>query len=196
MTTHEPVQPDTPGQAISDAPPMVRAGQAWWLVVLLGVVTLAAGVAVLTRPAAGALALAVLFGAWLLVTGGVHVLAAVFGAGHGTGWRVLIGVLGALLAVGGAVLLVSPLRSLATLVLFVGLSFIVEGITDVVVAVTDRDARNRLLLGVLGVIAVIAGALVIANPALGLATVVALAGFWLIVSGVLRIAYGFTLRAA
>lgn len=99
--------------------------RARWIEIVLGLLALVAGVFILFNPLLGALSLVWVIGAWLLVAGIVQVVAA-FRALHDRGWRLLLGVVDAVL---GALLLFSgPVTGLAFLAIAVGISFLFRAV--------------------------------------------------------------------
>src|SRR5262249_23566924 len=97
------------------------------LTVVLGVLTLAAGIVCLFRPSASLLVIAVLLAVgWLLE--GFSSLAAGFASGISGGMRTWLLIAGALLVVGGLVVLFFPKDSLVVLTVWAGILFILLGL--------------------------------------------------------------------
>jgi uncharacterized membrane protein HdeD (DUF308 family) len=106
----------------------IRRGGAW-LAALLGFLSLAVGIAFIYNPAAGAVTLVWMIGAWLVV-GGILELATTFMTPFGKSWLVLVGLVD--LALGAFVLLMDPVEAFAFLGYYVGISFIFRGLWTVV----------------------------------------------------------------
>ena len=70
--------------------------------------------------------------------------------------------------------------------------FILVGIGDIVEAMEATD--NRGWMGLLGVVTIVAGMIILANPDIGLTTLALLVGIRFLVRGTLQIVVGFTLR--
>jgi uncharacterized membrane protein HdeD (DUF308 family) len=70
--------------------------------------------------------------------------------------------------------------------------FILVGIGDIVEAMEATD--NRGWMGLLGVVTIVAGMIILANPDIGLTTLALLVGIRFLVRGTLEIVVGFTLR--
>lgn len=96
-----------------------------WLGILLGLLSLAAGVVVLVNPIAGAISLVWVMGAWFVV-GGIFELAMGFTIPVGRGWLILVGIVNLLL--GGFVILLQPIEAFAFLGYFVGISLAFRGL--------------------------------------------------------------------
>lgn len=99
-----------------------------WLAVLLGLLSLAAGVLVLYNPVVGAISLVWVVGAWLIV-GGIFELGMAFSMPVGKGWLILIGLVN--LALGVLVVMMQPGDAFIFLGYFVGISFIFRGLWSV-----------------------------------------------------------------
>lgn len=100
-----------------------------WLAALLGLLSIVVGIAFLFNPAAGAVTLVWMIGAWLLV-GGLFEFATALTTPFGKGWLVLVGV--ADVALGALVLFMDPRSAFAFLGYYVGISFIFRGLWTVV----------------------------------------------------------------
>lgn len=106
----------------------IRNGGAW-LAALLGLLSIIVGIAFLYNPAAGAIMLVWMIGAWLIV-GGVFEFATAFTTPFGKGWLVFVGLVD--LALGALVLTMEPTQAFAFLGYYVGISFIFRGLWTVV----------------------------------------------------------------
>jgi uncharacterized membrane protein HdeD (DUF308 family) len=96
-----------------------------WLGIILGVLSLAAGVLVLFNPVVGAVSLVWVMGAWFIV-GGIFELGMAFNMPVGKGWLILIGIVN--LALGALVVMMPPADAFIFLGYFVGISFIFRGL--------------------------------------------------------------------
>lgn len=104
-------------------------------------------------------------------------------------WWLLM-ILGLLGAAVGVVVLAKPGDSLAALAVISGIFVLVDGIFEIVAALTRRVV-NRGLVAVLGVLSAVVGILLIRHPIGGVAAVALLIGLWLIAVGVVRIIAAF-----
>jgi uncharacterized membrane protein HdeD (DUF308 family) len=117
------------GGAFAFAGGLVNLGRRGaWLMLLLGVLSGIAGVLLLSNPAAGAVWLVWVLGAWLLA-GGIFELSMAFTVPVGRGWLVLVGLVDILM--GGFVVMMNPAQAFAFLGYFVGVSFIFRGLWSV-----------------------------------------------------------------
>jgi uncharacterized membrane protein HdeD (DUF308 family) len=164
----------------------------WWLVALLGVISIAAGVLALAYPGITLLALGLFFGINLLVVGTLWV---VVGAQEDTGaaGKALRMIVGFLAILAGLICVVRPGASLLALLLTVAFFFVMTGVADLTRAIIEP--RGRVLSAILGVIGIAAGVIIVADPDIGLETLALIAGISFIVRGVVEVIAGFSLRA-
>lgn len=105
-------------------------GQRWWPLVLGGVVGIATGVLTFVQPAAMALALVYVIGAWAIVTGILEIAAAIrLRNVIANEW--LMGLSGALSIVFGAIVLAQPNTGALALVFLFGFYAILAGISQI-----------------------------------------------------------------
>ena len=97
-------------------------------------------------------------------------------------------------AIAGLILIKKPFETLVVFTLIVGVWFVVAGIVRVVSAFASREARGGNIL--IALLDLAAGAVILAWPDLGLATVAVIIGIVLIVRGALFIVAGWQLRSA
>lgn len=163
----------------------------WWVVVLLGVLSIAAGVLALAYPGLTLLALGIFFGVNLLLAGTLWV---VVGADEdtGAGGKVLRIVVGFLAILAGMICLVRPGASVLALLLAVAFWFVMTGVADLARAVSEPE--GRAWSAILGVIGIAAGIVMVADPDIGLETLALIAGIAFIVRGTVEVFAGFGLR--
>ena len=177
---------------------LLRAGRSWGLALTFGIVSAVVGLLALVWPGKTLVVLAVLVGVQLVVAGIFRFVEAVAfgGAGESGGTRVLLAVLGVLSLVVGLYALRHVLVTLVALALVLGIFWIVNGVVDVVVGITDRDLPRRGWRIALGALSVVAGLITLVYPDLSLLALTWVAGVWLLVLGVVQIVLSFRLRAA
>lgn len=164
----------------------------WWLVGLLGLSSIVLGVLALAWPGRTILVLVVLLGIHLLVYGSIRfVWALADDLMPQRGFVALMGVLGIL---AGLLVLRRPFRTVAILVLVLGLFWVFSGLVDLFNAITDRGDGSRALLAALGVLSVGAGVVVLLWPAMTLLALAIVAGIYLILAGVGQLVMANELR--
>ena len=167
-------------------------GKYWWLPLAAGVLTILVGIVALAYPGPTLLAIGILFGAYLTVWGTMSVISGISDTDTDTVLRVLGVILGLLTALAGLILIVRPGQSVLDggpgPRLLVDARRILQLARGVVVA---EGRVWNLLWGLLGVAA---GIIILAQPDIGLITLVWIVGIGLIFQGALEIAAGLALR--
>jgi uncharacterized membrane protein HdeD (DUF308 family) len=183
---HEPEPPlEGPLHALSRA--------AWQVVLVTGIASLILGILVLVWPGESLLAVGVLFSVYLLISG-VFQLVAAFGTHRTTSLRVLAFVSGALSILLGLFCLRGPMRSILLLALWIGIGWLIRGITQTLAAASDRNMPARGWQIVLGILTFAAGIVLIVSPFESVAVLTLVGGIWLVVVGVAEIVTAITIR--
>ena len=159
---------------------------------VLGALTLILGVIVSLHPTASLNVVAVLLGVLMILSGLFH-LVRVFDADELH--RVWDGIAGLLFIVIGVVLIRHLHLTRALIGLFVGITWIVQGVAALIGGVSSARAGRGWLIA-FGAVSVIAGIVVAATPASSLNVLATLLGIWFVIMGIFEIAGGFVLRHA
>lgn len=166
----------------------------WWALVLRGVVAILFGVLALTAPAAGLVALVVMWGVYALVDGVFTLVVAAHSAraNRSWGWMLLSGL--ASIATGVATFAWPGITAMVLLLLIASWA-IVTGITEIAAAIELRhQISGEWLLAASGVLSILFGALLFANPGSGALAVVWIIGVYAILLGVLFVVLGVKLH--
>lgn len=157
----------------------------WWVSMSQAIFAVLFGIAAIFWPGETLVVLVYLFSAYVLLWG-------IFELAHGlmsirrrgTWWlTALLGVLG--LGV-GVYLVRHPRVSFTTLILLIGLTFIVRGVLGVVEAFLNQvSTTQRALMVFVGVLAIIAGIVILLQPAAGGIAFVWVVGLYALIYGVL-----------
>jgi uncharacterized membrane protein HdeD (DUF308 family) len=184
----------TPAGPAATRFPAIRAlARGWWLFLLRGVVGILFGLLVWLMPGLGLVAVLAFLAAWLAVDGVASLVQAARGGADLTGrhrsrtWLAIDGVLSLLLAL---VVLLLPGISAVALVLMVGAWAIAVGALRIVLGWRAGD----WMLGLLGVLSVLAGIWMVVAPGPGLLALVWLVGLQAVMMGFLFLAFGWRLR--
>ena len=164
--------------------------RAWWLMVLLGVACIVAGIILIARPSNSLAVLAVVFGILLLIEGAIELVRSF---GHGVENRVLSVIIGVLGIVIGIVLIRHPFTGVSAIGLLIGIWLVAVGMVRLVQALAIGP--HRLLRGALAIVEVIVGIVIVSDPHIGYTALAIIAGIWLIVSGFGAIALGILMRS-
>lgn len=168
-------------------------GRSWWVLLLYGVVAVVFGLIAIMRPLSAATALAWAIGIMALVEGLIS-LFALFGGNSGVprGW-LLVYALASL--VFGALAVINPLATASVLILLLAAWLIVAGIYRIVFAVrVRRQIQGEWLLILSGVLAIVLGGLMVANPLAGVAVTTLWIGIGSLIYGLLQVLVAFRLR--
>lgn len=168
-----------------------RIGRAWWIVLLLGIISLIVGVIMLVHPFTAINVAAIIFGIWLLVSGVIQ-LAQAFDSRLETVSRVLNAITGVIGIVLGIICLESVEDRISLLILFIALWWIMRGIVQIAVGASSKGGGLSIFLGILGIIA---GVIVLVWPIGSLTVLLFVTGIWLVVLGIFEIIASFRVRS-
>jgi uncharacterized membrane protein HdeD (DUF308 family) len=166
----------------------------WGWVLAFGVLTLAVGVAALIWPGPTLVVIAVLFGIQLVVAG-IFQFVSAFGMDESTGSRVLYVLLGALSIFVGIYAVRHLGVTLGAIALLLGIYWIVSGFVQLFTAISHREIPHRGWAIALAILSIVAGVIVVAEPAISLLTLTIVLGVWLVIYGIMEIVIAFRVRS-
>jgi uncharacterized membrane protein HdeD (DUF308 family) len=178
----------------TEAPPALLP-HLWKSALLSGLLAVILGITVLAWPGISILVAAILFGAYLLVTGISQVIMA-FSLHVTAGGRVMLFISGA----AALILAVLAFRhfgegyAVLLLAVWIGVGFMFRGVATTVAAVSDPTLPARGWNIFIGLISLIAGVVVMASPFESILTLAIVVGVWLIVIGALEVVSAFGIR--
>jgi uncharacterized membrane protein HdeD (DUF308 family) len=182
------------GQTVFEGPLRQLARSAWQLLLLIGVVAVALGVIVLTWPGKTLFVAGVLFGTYLVVSGIGYVFAA-FGAHAGAAMRVLTFITGIVSLVLGFFCFRDKFEAVTLLAIWIGISWLFRGMTLLAAALSLDHLPGRGWQAFTGLVIVIGGAVLIISPLDSVAILTLVAGWWLIVIGIMDVITAFQTRS-
>jgi uncharacterized membrane protein HdeD (DUF308 family) len=166
----------------------------WRATFILGLITLILGVILAFRPAQSLAVIAVLVGVVMIVGGIYHIVRALDGHEHERVWR---GIAGVLFILTGLILLRHLHLSVALIGLIIGLTWIVQGLSSIVEALSGtRGREGRGWPVFFGIVSLIAGIILVVAPIASLATLTVFLGIWFIVMGAMEMAGSLVVRRA
>lgn len=166
--------------------------QLWGLAIAQGVLAILFGILALFWPGLTVALLILFFGVFVLIWGIVGLIVSLAQMGTNKFWWLEL--LFSVLAVGLAVFVLrNPEETAKIFVFFIGITFLVRGIIDLLVGLFDRvqagDSRTfHILAGVLGVLA---GIITLVNPVTAGVAVVWVIGLYAVLYGSLAVAFAF-----
>jgi uncharacterized membrane protein HdeD (DUF308 family) len=161
----------------------------WWLLVLVGMLSVVAGVIILFKPGDSLETLAVIAGVFLLADGLLELVASFVLRTRNRGLAALFGVLSAIV---GVILIRHPIGTVEAVALFIGIWLIAVGVIRLATAGEEWEHRGWHALA--GVLEVAAGIVIVADPNIGFATLAVLVGIGFIVNGIGMCALGWGMR--
>ena len=171
-----------------------RLSSLWWMLLLKGLLAMAAGVMTMLWPGITLLTLVLLFGAATLADGVAGLVVGIGGGWTGKPWweMAVLGLIG--IGVGIGTLLWPGLTAL-TLLALIACWAIARGLIEVAAAIALRKViEGEWMLVLSGILSVGFGLLLFARPGAGALAVVTIIGFYLIVAGVLTTTLALRLR--
>jgi uncharacterized membrane protein HdeD (DUF308 family) len=165
------------------------ARSSWWAIVLRGILACIFGILVLANPSVGVAFLILMFAVYAAVDGVAALATAVSHgrAGLRWGWWLFEGLVSLAVA---ALALAWPGITLLAVVLLIAFRAILLGLIELGGAIGGRGLDHRWLLGVTGVVSILFGVLMLANPVAGTIAVVWVIGVYAVVFGVMLVVVG------
>jgi uncharacterized membrane protein HdeD (DUF308 family) len=161
----------------------------WWLLALVGVLSIAAGITILIKPGDSLATLAVIAGIFLLVDGILELAASLL---NGTPSRGSLALLGVLTAIVGVLLIRHPIGGIAAVALLIGIWLIAVGVLRVIAAFDVDEDRGWNIFA--GAVELLAGIVIVSDPNIGFATLALLVGIAFILNGMGMFALGWSLH--
>ncbi len=167
----------------------------WWMLVVRGLLLLVFGFIAIFWPGLTAYAFLVAFAIYVILAGVINVVTSLTGVGRMSLWFLEL-VLGVFQVGIGIYAIRQPGVTLATLIVLVGLTFVVRGIFEIVSAFTDESNSNtKALTTVAGILSLATGVVVWFYPAASGLAFVWIIGAYALISGPVLIALGLDTKA-
>jgi hypothetical protein len=193
--------PAAPLRAVDQDPPLVQDRELtpadllrryWWVSFLGGIVATMAGIFVLANPGRTLALVSIALGVYLVFWGAMQLLGGLESLHEEGGLlRAVLGVLG---IVAGVLVVTRPIRGITVIGLVFGTYLLVSAAAAFVTAVTRGSDRSRDVLR--GIADVVAGIIVVSWPGIGLLTLAAILGIYLVARGVLDVTGSLALQRA
>ena len=167
----------------------------WWTFLVRGVAALILGVAVFAYPLAAAHALVYIVAAYFIVSGVFQVAGGLATSGIGRWWLLII--TGAMSVILGFIMFTQPGMGPLALAYLVAMYAIFNGITEISAgAMLSNVMPHSGWWIVLGFITLLLGMYIIVYPAIGVATLVYVVGFYAIFAAAALFVLAFRLKSA
>lgn len=185
MTHAEPATPAMSLSAPRDtADTLATLGRSRAWIITYGVLTVLAGIGVLVWPGVTLLTLAILFAVQLFVLGVFRIVGAFAVPDTSAGMRVLAIIVGIVSVIVGVLCLRTPLQTIVVLTLVLGLFWLVNGITELVMGLAGRGEPGRGWTILSGVIGILGGIIVLSAPVRSAVTLAVVLGIVLLAHGI------------
>lgn len=166
----------------------------WWTLTFKGILAIIFGIAAVFWPGLTLVTLLYIFGAYILVAGIVDIIHGVAAVAKRSSWFLTL-LLGLVELGVGVYLLRHPGVTFATLVLLIGIVLIVRGVMEGVGALTESQSdTNRVLMIFASLIAIIAGIILLFQPASAGVAFVWILGLYALITGPLLVALSLDLK--
>ena len=175
---------DVSGEAVVDGGRMRTAG------IVFGAGIAVTGLAVLVWPAATVVVLGVWLGLGMVLFGAKELVIGLGGGGGGS--RLWTMAVGGVSIVAGLVVLFAPILTAATIGTLIGFAWLADGIIALVAVLLVPE--RRVVRAAFGLLSVVAGGSVLAQPALSLVALTWFAGLWTLVLGLVVVATALLAR--
>jgi len=162
----------------------------WWLLVLVGILSIAAGVIFLFKPGNSIATLAVIAGIFLLVDGILELISSFL---RGTSNRGMVALFGVVTAIVGVLLIRHPVGGVTVVALLIGIWLIAAGVIRFATAFEEWSHRGWHAFA--GILELIAGIVIVASPDIGYTTLAILVGIGFILNGIGIVALGWGMHA-
>jgi uncharacterized membrane protein HdeD (DUF308 family) len=162
----------------------------WWLALLIGVVSIIAGIIVIAKPSNSLATLAVIFGIFILVDGLVELVAALSARTQNRG---LLAVIGVISVIAGVLLIRHPLGGVRAVALLIGIWLIAAGVVRFIAAF--EAVENRFWRIGVSLVLAIFGVVIVSSPRIGYATLALITGIGFICYGIGMTALGWVMHA-
>ena len=165
----------------------------WWMLLLRGIALLLFGVVAVLWPGLTLVAIATAFAVYLLFAGVINIISGIRGEARLSLWWLTL-ILG-LAEIGVGIYLLKNNLVLATFIAVLGISLIIYGILEIILAFEPgEDPGRRFLVIVAGALSLIAGFIVLRYPASSGVAFAWVLGVWGLVAGAMQVAMALSLH--
>ncbi len=175
--------------APSDRAVAEALSRGWWLLLVWGIVSIVAGIAVLGFDWT-AQSLAFFVGACFVVAG-IFRAASAAPDRDSRRWSVAVG---AVQALAGIAILAWPEPGLLVIAVFIAAYLVVGGVVNIVGGLGARGAAGWWLVLIMGILELLLGLVALVQPTFSLAILIAVIGVWLVLVGMIQCVLAFEVR--
>jgi len=166
-----------------------EAARAWWVILILGILSAVAGIILVLKPSHSLATLAVIVGIFLLLDGIVELVRS-FGPTENRALAAIVGVLGIII---GIALIRHPFHGVNAIGLLIGIWLVAAGVIRLVRAIAERE--RIVLQTIIALLEALVGIAIVSDPHIGYTALALIVGIWLIINGFGMVAVALALRA-
>ena len=170
------------------------AKRSWWLLLLLGVISVIIGGLLIFWPGATITVVTMIVGLFMIVTGVVRFFVAVFDSHSQDRWlMVFAGIVGIVL---GVVVMKNPEGTIKVIALIVAIFWLIAGLVDFFRGLTNSELPDRSARIVFGLMSAIFGVVILVWPAITIGIFAILVGIYAVFFGILEIIAAFQIKSS
>lgn len=185
----------SPGLSPSEKEAVGEFGKAWWVLLVLGILSAIIGLLAIFWPGQTIVVVAIIFAIWLAVSG-IFQLVQAFSHGLDGGMRALLIISGVISIILGLFALRSAFQAVEILTIFIGLAFLFRGLMSLIIGLANGGQTGRGWNIFVGILLIIGGVVIFVWPGISLLTLCWVVGIWLVVLGLFEIVGAFQVRSA
>lgn len=168
--------------------------KAWWLLALLGVLSVGFGALLMFWPGKTLTVVATVVGLFTILNGVIRFFTAIFDSRREHRFLlVLVGIAGVVL---GVVIMKNPEATIAVIVLLTAVFWLISGMVDFFGGLTRRSDPDAGLRIAFGALAALFGIVILVWPAITVGVFAILTGIYFVFFGILEIVAAFQLKNA
>jgi uncharacterized membrane protein HdeD (DUF308 family) len=168
--------------------------RAWWLLALLGVLSIGLGLLLIFWPQATIRTITTIVGLFMIITGLVRFFVAVFDSDSNERWLLVFsGIIGVVL---GVIIMKNPELTIKVIVLVTAIFWLISGMVDVFRGIANAYLPHRDLRIVFGALTALFGVIILVWPEITVGVFAVLMGFYTVFFGLIEIVAAFQLKKA
>lgn len=168
--------------------------KAWWLLALLGVVSIGFGLLLVFWPGETLTVVATIVGLFIIVNGVIRFFQAIFDSNQEHRFLlVLVGLVGVVI---GVVVMKNPEATIKLIVLLTALFWLISGMVDFFRGLTNRSTPDAGLRVAFGALTALFGVVILVWPSITIGIFAVLTGIYFVFFGIIEVYAAFQLKNA
>ena len=168
--------------------------RAWWLLALLGVLSIGIGLLLIFWPEATVTTITAIVGLFMIIAGVVRFFVGVFDSSSDERWLlVFMGIIGVVL---GVIIMKNPEATIKIIVLITAVFWLIGGMVDVFRGIANSDLPDRGVRIAFGALSVLFAVILLVWPGVTVGVFAVLMGIYVVFFGMIEIVAAFQLKKA